>query len=89
MTGIKNAMEDAVEYHLNKVLPTMPQICSCENCKLDMAAYALNRLRSQYVRTDTGALYQKLNNSSPQAKVEILMEVTRAIEVIGAKPHHN
>ena len=89
MTGIKNAMEDAVEYHLNQVLSTMPQICSCENCKLDMAAYALNRLRPQYVRTDTGALYQKLNNSSPQAKVEILTEVTKAIEVIGAKPHHS
>ena len=55
-------MEDAVEYQLNKLLPTMPEVCSCDNCKLDMMSYALNRLSPQYVRTDTGALFQNLNN---------------------------
>ena len=29
MEGLKNMMEDAVEYQLNKLLPTMPNICSC------------------------------------------------------------
>ena len=49
MEGLKNIMEDAVEYQLNKLLPTMPNVCSCDNCKLDMASYALNRLSPQYV----------------------------------------
>ncbi len=89
MEGLKNIMEEAVEYQLKKLLPTMPEICSCENCRLDMATYALNRLSPQYVRTDTGALFQKLNNSSPQAEVEILTTVMSAINTIGAHPHHD
>ena len=36
MDGFKNIMEEAVVYQLNKILPTMPNICSCEDCKLDM-----------------------------------------------------
>lgn len=88
MEGLKNIMEDAVEYQLNKLLPTMPNICSCENCRLDMASYALNRLSPQYVRTDTGALFQKLNNNQPQAEVEILTVVISAINKIGSHPQH-
>ena len=84
MEGLKNIMEDAVEYQLNKLLPTMPEVCSCENCKLDMMSYALNRLSPQYVRTDTGALYQKLSNYQPQAEVEIMTTVVSAINKICA-----
>ena len=32
MDGFKNIMEEAVVYQLNKILPTMPNICSCEDC---------------------------------------------------------
>lgn len=89
MEGLKNVMEDAVEYQLNKILPTMPNVCSCDKCRLDMASFALNRLSPQYVRTDTGALFQKLNNSSQQAEVEVLTSVISAIEMISAHPKHD
>ena len=89
MEGLRNVMEDAVEYQLNKILPTMPNVCSCENCRLDMASFALNRLSPQYVRTDTGALFQKLNNSSQQAEVEVLTAVISAVKVISAHPKHD
>lgn len=89
MEGLKNMMEEAVEYQLNKLLPTMPSVCSCEKCRLDMAAYALNKLSPQYVRTDTGALFQKLNNSSQQAEVEVLARVMSAIELISTHPKHD
>lgn len=89
MEGLKNIMEEAVEYQLNKLLPTMPNVCSCEKCRLDMAAFALNRLSPQYVRTDTGALFQKLNNSSQQAEVGVLTAVISAIDVISAHPKHD
>lgn len=88
MEGLKNSMEDDVEYQLNQLLPTMPNICSCDTCRLDMATYALNRLKPNYVRTNTGALFHKLNTSSPQAKTEILTVVVTAINVIGSHPHH-
>lgn len=89
MEGLKNVMEDAVEYQLNKILPTMPGVCSCEKCRLDMASFALNRLSPQYVRTNTGALFQKLNNSSQQAEVEVLTTVLSAIKIISEHPKHD
>lgn len=88
MEGLKNVMEDAVEYQLNRILPTMPNVCSCKQCRLDMASFALNRLSPQYVRTDTGALFQKLNNSSQQAEVEVLTTVISAINIISEHPKH-
>lgn len=89
MEGLKNIMEDDVEYQLKKLLPTMPEICSCEACRLDMATYALNRLKPNYVRTDAGALFHKLNTSSTQAKTEILTAVVTAINKIVSHPHHD
>ena len=89
MEGLINVMEDAVEYQLNRILPTMPNICSCNQCRLDMASFALNRLSPQYVRTDTGALFQKLNNSSQQAEVEVLTTVISAVNIISQHPNHD
>lgn len=88
MEGLKNIMEDVVEEHIKKILPTMPNVCNCKDCQLDIATYALNRLPAQYVRTDAGALYQKLNNHLPQSEATILTEITKAIEIIAANPNH-
>lgn len=88
MDGLRNIMEDAVEEHIKKILPAMPNVCTCKNCQLDIATYALNRLPAQYVRTDAGALYKKLNNHLPQSEATILTEITKAIEIIAANPNH-
>ncbi len=89
MEGLRNITEEDVEEQLNNLLPTMPNICGCEQCRLDMATYALNRLKPNYVRSDKGALFHKLNVSSQQAKTEILATVVNAITVIGAHPNHD
>lgn len=89
MEGLKNIMEDDVERQLNKLLPTMPNICSCEICKLDMATYALNRLKPNYVRSDKGELFHKVNTSSIQAKTDLMSVVVTAINTIGARPSHD
>ena len=88
MEGLKNMMEDNVERMLNKLLPTMPHICSCNDCRLDMATYALNRLHSKYGRTNTGAILHRFDTSSAQKEAEILTVVLSAIELIGSHPHH-
>ena len=88
MEGLKNIMEDNIEYQLDTLLPTMPEICSCRDCRLDMATYALNRLRPNYVRSDIGALYHKVHSSSLQAQTEVLTAVVSAIDVVAAHPHH-
>ncbi len=88
MEGLKNLMEDNVEQMINKLLPTMPHICSCNDCRLDMAAYALNRLRPKYARTSTGAVLHRFDTLSPQVEAEILSSVISAMELIGGHPHH-
>jgi competence protein ComFB len=89
MEGLKNITEDDVEYQLDELLSKMPNICSCKECRLDMATYALNRLKPNYIRTDTGALFHKVNVSSTVAKTEILTAVLTAINTIGEHPHHD
>lgn len=88
MEGLKNLMEDNVEQALKQLLPTMPNVCSCEDCKLDMATYALNRLQPKYARTATGAILHRFDTSSAQVEAEILTAVVSAINVIGSHPHH-
>lgn len=88
MKGLKNMMEDNVERTINQVLSTMPNICSCEDCKLDMATYALNRLQPKYTRSDTGVILHRFDTASSQAEAEILTVVVSAINVIGSHPHH-
>lgn len=89
MEGLRNITEEDVEQMLNSLLPGMPDICSCDICRLDMATYALNRLKPNYVRSDKGALFHKVNVSSSQAKTDILSTVVSAINTISAHPNHD
>lgn len=88
MEGLKNLMEDNVERTINKLLPTMPNICSCNDCKLDMATYALNRLQPKYARSSRGSILHRFDTASPQVEAEILSVVISAMELIGGHPHH-
>lgn len=89
MKGLKNIVEDDVERKLDELLCTMPKICNCEQCRRDMASYALNRLKPYYVQTDKGEFYHKVQSDSEQAKQELFTEVIAAINIVGASPKHN
>lgn len=89
MQELHNAMEDCVEQKLNSILPMMEQYCSCEKCRVDMKAYALNRLPAKYVHSERGAVFQKFDALSVQADAEITAAVTKAIETIGKNPNHS
>lgn len=88
MNGLKNLMEDTVEQTLNRLLPTMPNICACDDCKLDMATYALNRLPPKYARSSRGAILHRFDTLSTQVEAEILTVCVSAINIIGSHPHH-
>lgn len=60
MQELHNVMEDCVEQKLNSILPMMEQYCSCEKCRVDMEAYALNRLPAKYVHSDRGLSFRNL-----------------------------
>ncbi len=85
---VYNYMEDIVRDEIEKLLTDTKDICQCQKCKLDMAAWALNRLPPQYIVTDKGRIYTKLNEQNVQFHVDVIREVTRAILNVGKNPQH-
>lgn len=85
---LKNLMEDEVLYAIDKLMKDDNNICTCDRCKLDIAAIALNNLESKYVVTEKGNLYAKLNTLNYQFDVDITKELTKAIKIVGERPSH-
>ena len=88
MLELKNIMEETIMTRINEVMPNM-DCCSCEQCKIEAATYALNRLPAKYVSTATGALISKLDATDIQKDANITSIVVQAIQVIKEHPHCN
>lgn len=88
MEGLVNMLEETV---LNKIdlLWKGTDYCKCEQCRLDVAAYALNRLPPRYVHSVEGAMLHKFEASTTQTNVEITACVYRAIQMVGEDPNHD
>jgi competence protein ComFB len=89
MTDLSNHMEKLVFSKLDEILKTRPDVCSCEHCRLDIAAIALNSLAPRYIVTDRGQLYAKLDMLETQFGVDILMAIARGIDVVSKHPRHD
>lgn len=85
---LRNIMEDAVSQYMDHWLP-ISDVCQCEICRLDIMAIMLNRLPSNYVVTDTGALLARLHEFDLQHKADIMVAMTDAIEIVKKHPRHN
>ena len=88
MYKLRNYMEDIVAHKLNDLLKMM-NICSCEKCKLDIMAIALNDLPSKYVVSDTGRLYTKVRELEQQFEVDIETAIIKAAVFVGKNPKHD
>lgn len=87
---LKNLMEEEVVKTVEKLLEGKKNTyCSCKKCKLDITAIALNNLKPRYVVTEKGKLYGKLDTMDYQFDVDIIQEVTKAMEIVGKNPHHH
>ena len=86
---IKNYMEDLVWQNLDNVWAGRPQLCHCDHCRHDIAALALNFLPPKYIVTDKGETFTRLHLLETQFNTDIITAITRAIEVVGAKPNHS
>lgn len=84
---LKNVMEEVVLTTMEHIMPESG-CCCCERCKLDVASYALNRLRPHYVLTTEGELISKFYSMNGQEGTDVTTEVVRAIQVIQKKPNH-
>lgn len=64
------------------------RICRCQDCVLDMAAYALNSLRPAYRVSLLGKLYGEAL-SEAKFQEEVRTAVDKGIEVVRANPAHD
>jgi len=85
---IKNYMEDCVSDMLDSVLAEIHS-CTCEKCRYDITAIALNSLPSKYVVTKRGELYTKLASLQQQFDVDIIAAITKAAVIVNRNPRHN
>lgn len=84
-----NLMEKEVYYVVDKVLNDMDDVCKCEKCKMDIAAIALNNLKPDYVVSEKGEVYKKVNNMNYQFSSDVVAAVTRAIDIVSKNPKHD
>lgn len=87
-----NYMEDIVSDALEALLADKDKenesICKCQKCKLDMVAWALNRLSPKYVVSSKGRVYTKLQQVEIQSKADVTRELTKARQHISKNPQH-
>ena len=46
--SLANEAEELVVSEIERQIPAYPDLCTCSECILDVAAYALNRVRPRY-----------------------------------------
>jgi competence protein ComFB len=89
MKQLHNIMEtlakDYVDLHLGKY----DDICGCEDCRLDIMALMLNKLKPHYVVTDTGAVYAKVKNFDFQPNVDMAISLAESMEIVKGRPRHD
>lgn len=85
---LHNYTQDWVWDALDEVLKTKQDICDCKQCRYDMAAMALNRLKPHYVVNRHGSVYAKSKMLSQQQRTDVLAEVLKAVEHVSKNPHH-
>lgn len=85
---LKNFMEEHVVHKLDEIIAKYPNCCSCEACKRDIAILALNNLPPKYVSTAKGEIFARVDSMGSQYEVEVLRELTAAIEKVQAHPRH-
>ncbi len=85
---IKNYAELFVLEAYNIIIQSDEGYCTCEKCKNDALAIALNNLPCMYATCETGAMYQKMRELDPQFRVTILGALTKAMQIVKRNPRH-
>ena len=86
--SLVNEAERTVLSELETQMTAAAGICRCQDCVLDMAAYALNNVKPTYRVSLMGSVYARAVNNVEYA-AEISRAVAEAIKKIKANPSHD
>lgn len=84
----RNYMEVVIREILDDILAKQKVKCKCDRCKMDMIALALNKMPPGYCVSDAGCARVKLETIKAQFQVDVIRELTIAIEKVGNNPRH-
>jgi competence protein ComFB len=90
-SALVNEAERMVTDELERRLAELddPSICVCQDCILDMAAFALNALKPVYRVSLLGTMYAKAVNEESGYAQEVRSMVDVAIKKVHANPGHD
>lgn len=83
----RNIMEDLVEDQFDEIKDNL-DCCTCEQCRSDIIAYALNQLPSKYVVSEIGELITKLHSLEVQKVTDVRRYLIEASGIVREHPRH-
>ncbi len=86
--SLVNDSERLVILELEKQLATAEGQCMCQDCVLDMAAFALNKVKPSYRVSLLGSVYAKQSAKAEHAEA-VRHAVEEAIKKVHANPSHD
>ena len=87
MRRYENMMEAMVEEELNLMGGSLG-CCMCDQCRSDIAAYALNHLPPRYVATRAGGAISKADSMRIQHLTDVRTAVVQAAQMVRENPRH-
>ncbi|AGB41035.1 Late competence development protein ComFB [Halobacteroides halobius DSM 5150] len=87
---LHNHTEDVVLEKIEELLQedNFKQICTCEQCLLDIASHALNQLPAKYTTSSKGEVMTRLDEFEEQPQVDFELKVIQAIKIVAKNPNH-
>ena len=87
MKRYENMMEAMVEEELD-LLGDSLGCCTCDQCRSDVAAFALNHLPPRYVATRAGGVISKADGLRIQHVTDVRTAVIQAAQMVKDNPRH-
>ena len=86
---IHNNVEDLVSKYLDEILTSKDNICKCDQCKTDMACYALNRVKPMYVVSSRGIIHtENKRREDRQDEIDVFTTVSEAVDIVSNTRRH-
>ena len=83
----RNLMEDIVLQNLDSVMAAEGG-CTCDACKSDVVAYALNHLEPHYVATRDGRVLVNLQSFVLHSRAVVVAAISEAAVLVAKTPRH-
>lgn len=84
---LRNITEEIVLRKIEQLRNNL-NCCKCEQCRLDIASYTLNRLPAKYVVTTQGELLSRLDSLEPQYEATLTTTILQGAMLVNMYPHH-